>query len=196
MNFKLIISITLLVAILIGIIYWQVFAYAVPQPKYQILQSDNKIEMRNYPELIVAEVTVAGERYASINEGFRILAGYIFGNNQRKQTISMTAPVEQEKSKDGWIIRFIMPAEFNMSTLPTPTNKAIKFTSTKSKKYIAIQFNGFNSDENIQANTNLLLEYIKQKNIKTIGSPIMAFYNPPWILPFLRRNEILIELQE
>lgn len=107
----------------------------------------------------------------------------------------MTAPVEQEKSKDGWIIRFIMPAEFGISTLPKPANPAIHFTLNKSKKYIAIRFSGLNSDDNIQSHTNVLLEYIKRNNIKTIGSPIMAFYNPPWILPFLRRNEIIIELQ-
>jgi effector-binding domain-containing protein len=195
MHLKLIISIAILIGIFIALIYWQLYAYNAPQPKYRLLKSDGQIEIREYPELVVAEVTIPGERYASINEGFRILAGYIFGNNQRNQTIAMTAPVEQEKGKDGWIIRFIMPNDFEISTLPKPTNHAISFTHNKSKKYIAIRFRGFNTDDNIDSHKNLLLEYIQNNNIKTIGSPIMAFYNPPWILPFLRRNEIIIELQ-
>ena len=192
---KLIITVAVLIALFIGLILWQLYAYNAPQPKYRLIKSDDKIEIREYPELIVAEVTISGERYASINDGFRILAGYIFGNNQRNQKIAMTAPVEQEKSKDGWIIRFIMPAEFEISTLPAPINHAVKFSIIKSKKYIAIRFRGFNSDDNLQHHTNILLEYIKKNNIKTVGSPIMAFYNPPWILPFLRRNEIIIELE-
>ncbi len=195
MHSKLIVAVVVLITLFIGVILWQLYAYNAPQPKYRLIKSDDKIEIREYPELIVAEVTIAGERYASINDGFRILAGYIFGNNQRNQRIAMTAPVEQEKSKDGWIIRFIMPAEFKISTLPAPTNQAVKFSIIKSKKYIAIRFRGFNSDDNLQRHTNILLEYIKKNNIKTVGSPIMAFYNPPWILPFLRRNEIIIELE-
>lgn len=192
---KLIITIILFIALFIVFILWQLYAYNAPQPKYRLIKSDNGIEIREYPELIVAEVKVSGERYASINQGFRLLAGFIFGKNKRKQSIAMTAPVRQEKSKDGWIIRFIMPAEFSMSSLPAPDNQAISFSQMKSKKYIVIRFSGFNSDKNIQSHTKTLLDYINKNHINTVGEPIMAFYNPPWILPFLRRNEIMIEMR-
>lgn len=195
MNSKIIITITIVCILFVGIIFWQMYAYHAPQPKYNVIKSDNNIEIREYPQLIIAEVTVSGDRYKSINDGFRILANYIFGDNDRKQKIAMTAPVQQLKNNDAWIIRFIMPEEFNLSSLPAPSNENIRFEISKAKKYIVIRFSGFNSDSNIESHTKNLLQYIEKNNIKTTGTPILAFYNPPWILPFLRRNEILIALQ-
>jgi effector-binding domain-containing protein len=195
MNMKMAIVLTVIVVMLMALIWWQWYAYNTPEPAYRIIKSDNKIEIREYPELIVAEVNVKGERYQSINDGFRLLANYIFGNNKSNQTIAMTAPVQQQEIKEGWVVRFIMPPEFTLSSLPQPNNHAVSFSLIKSKKYIVIRFSGFNSDNNIQSHTKMLLNYIQKNNLKTIGEPIMAFYNPPWILPFLRRNEIIIELQ-
>jgi effector-binding domain-containing protein len=184
-------------------------ANKTPEPEYTVLQSDQSIEIRQYPLLIVAQVTKTGERYPALNAGFRQLADYIFGYNQSRRKIAMTAPVMQQGmqitmaapvtqqiSNGDWLVRFVMPTEFDLSSLPKPNDEAVKLLVVPARKYMVIRFSGANTDKNIQAHLQTLLNYILKKRLKTIGTPIMAFYNPPWILPFLRRNEIMIELAD
>jgi len=208
MLIKIVFSIALLVVLSVtAAFFWQLFGYKVAEPKYVVSKSDGPIEIRQYSEIIVAQVAVDGERYKAINSGFRVLAGYIFGDNQPKEKISMTAPVMQESTNiamtspvtqqlvaGNWVVRFVMPAKFTMATLPKPNNPKIHFVIVPSREYIVIRFAGFNTDQNLQKNHKLLLEYITKNKINTTGTPIMAFYNPPWTFPFLRRNEIMIEL--
>jgi hypothetical protein len=195
MQIKLLILIVTILVIVAAIITWQVYAYNAPQPSYRVIKSDHAIEIREYPTLVIAEVSIPGERYASINAGFRLLANYIFGNNQQKQTLAMTAPVIQQQNENGWAIRFIMPANFTKAELPSPENASIKLETIKEKRYLVIRFSGRSTDSNIESHTKELTEYAKAHQITTVGTPILAFYNPPWILPFLRRNEVMLEIK-
>ena len=181
----------------------------VEQPVYQILNKDEKIEIRQYPSIIVASVNVSGERNEAIQAGFNQLADYIFGNNIKASSIAMTAPVTQETnakiamtapvlqepSNQGWIIRFSMPSEYTLATLPKPNNPNIFLEELNAKKKVVIQFSGRASQENILKNERKLQVFIESNNLKPLSPVVYAFYNPPWTLPFMRRNEIMIEVK-
>ncbi len=181
----------------------------VEQPSYSVSRTDGAIEIRQYGPLIAAEVEVGGERSVAINEGFRLIAAYIFGANKpnakiamtapveqrAKQTIAMTAPVTQESRDNGWTVQFIMPGSWTMETLPTPTDGRIKLVPVPGKKMLAIRFSGTANDTLIAAKTSDLRKYAADHRLPVTGEPVLAFYNPPWTLPFFRRNEIMLELQ-
>lgn len=201
------IFIALAAVVFLGVIVWQMTAYRVGEPQYSVIKADESIEVRQYPSIIVAQVTVRGDRYEAVNTGFRLLADYIFGNNSPKQKIAMTAPViqlgempaktplTQQLNGDNWIIRFVMPAGQSVEMLPKPNNADVKLITMPKKEYVVIRFAGLNTDSNMQRHLEHLLAYVKENKLQTIGNPIMAYYNPPWILPFLRRNEIMLELK-
>lgn len=203
------IILAILILIMIGMVLVGPIMSNVETPKYTVITSDGDIEIRNYPNMIIAEVEIEGSRKEAISEGFYPLADYIFGNNKVAQDIAMTAPVEQrlsctiamtkpvEQQGDGltWRINFIMPAEYNMKSLPKPNNDNINLRAVKPKKFVAIRFAGRNSDENIAEHETKLKKYIETHQIITIGLVKYAFYNPPWMLPFLRRNEVMFEIE-
>jgi hypothetical protein len=180
----------------------------VEQPKYTVNRSDGATEIRDYGSMIAAEVEVSGERRAAINEGFRLIAGYIFGANkpnakiamtapveqQAKQTIAMTAPVTQQSRDRSWTVRFIMPKSWTMETLPTPTDDRVKLVPMPSKQMVVIRFSGVANDALIATKTSELRQYAADNKLSVRGEPVLAFYNPPWTLPFFRRNEIMLEL--
>lgn len=182
----------------------------VETPNYEIVESQANIEIRQYKPMIIAEVQMDGERKDAIGDGFRLLAGYIFGNNAIEQNIAMTAPVQQQKSTkiamtapvqqqstgDAWQVSFVMPAEYSMQTLPKPANDRVTLTEIPAKQFVAIRFSGMNSEDNLKAHEQKLMEYVKTNNLSVTGSPKYAFYNPPWTLPFMRRNEVMIEIEQ
>ena len=204
------------ILIIISIVILFVFSIIGPimsdveQPKYKVLLSDKIIEIREYQPIIIAEVKIIGERKEAIKIGFKLLADYIFGNNQIKEKIEMTAPVQQQHNKvismtkpvmqqkhdSAWKVNFVMPSKYTIETLPKPNNRDINIKELPNKKYIVIKFSGSNSDDNIVKNEIEIKKYISQNHIKSIAEPIYAFYNPPWTLPFLRRNEIMIEIEK
>ena len=166
----------------------------VEQPVYKVLKSDGAIEVRAYEPSIAAEVALKGNRTAALSDGFRIIAGYIFGANRPNAKIAMTAPVSQQADDGAWQIRFIMPRGWSMETLPTPTDPRVKLTPTRAETFLAIRFSGAASDRLIRSKTDELRRYATDHRIATIGEPLIAFYNPPWTLPFLRRNEVMLQV--
>ncbi len=182
----------------------------VEVPAYKILKKEQNIEIRQYPPLIIAEVKTAGSRQASISDGFRILADFIFGNNEGEKRLSingpitqqegikiaMTAPVQQEKTDAEWAISFIMPSKFSIDTIPNPINDRIKIIQMPSKRYAVITFSGRSTEANLTKHTNELEIYMNGSSYSKVGNAKYAFYNPPWTLPFLRRNEVQFELPE
>jgi effector-binding domain-containing protein len=180
----------------------------VEQPSYSVVESWGDIELRDYPQLIAAEVEVPGERKQAINAGFRMIADYIFGNNAPRQKIAMTAPVTQQAGEkiamtapvsqqavgNMWKVRFIMPSSYTLDTLPTPNNPDVKLIRVPAERVAAIRFSGSAAEDSISRHRKLLLERIAQQGLTVNGEPTMAFYNPPWTLPFLRRNEILAKV--
>jgi hypothetical protein len=180
----------------------------VEQPDYKLVTSEGNIEIRDYFPMILAEVEVSGERKQAISEGFKILANYIFGNNtsnkkmemtapvtnELSEKMAMTAPVLQEQHIDKWKIRFVMPKKYSFESLPKPNSKDVTLIPLPARRFVVIQFSGLANDENIKRHTEELEAYIVDKQLNPIGGTVLAFYNPPWTIPFLRRNEVMIEI--
>ena len=180
----------------------------VEQPDYTVTMSDGAIEIRSYGSMIAAEAEVKGERKAAINEGFRLIAAYIFGANklnariamtapvqqQSAQKIAMTAPVTQQTTGDSWTVRFIMPSSWTLETLAEPNDPRVTLKPVPAKRMLVIRFSGNANDSLIRAKTEELQTYAVDKKLVTVGEPLLAFYNPPWTLPFFRRNEVMLEL--
>ena len=180
----------------------------VEQPDYKVTTTDGAIEIRSYGPMIGAEAEVKGERSAAINEGFRLIAAYIFGANtpnakiamtapvqqQSSQKIAMTAPVTQQTAGDSWTVRFIMPSNWTLETLPAPNDPRVTLKPVPANRMLVIRFSGSASDSLIQTKTDELRRYAADKTLATVGEPLLAFYNPPWTLPLLRRNEIMLKL--
>ena len=180
--------------VLIGIVTLGPIMSNVEVPSYQVVNAENNIKVRQYSPMIVAEVEIKGQRENAISDGFRLLADYIFGNNINHKNIAMTAPVQQQEIDDMWRISFIIPSEYKMKTLPTPISELIRLQEVSAQMFAVITFNGQNSDKNLKKHEEKLIEYIQSQNLLVRGESKYAFYNPAWTLPFMRRNEVMIEV--
>ena len=192
----------------LGAAAWGPIVSNVEQAKYEIVESHGNIEIRDYAPMIVAEANVKGERKEAINQGFRMIADYIFGNNtaqenvamtapviqQPSEKIAMTAPVIQEGAANSWSVRFVMPASYTMDTLPKPNNDAVKLEQMPGKRFAVIRFSGMAAEDSLKEHSDALHAFINDKKLKAIAPATYAFFNPPWTLPFLRRNEVMIEI--
>ena len=174
-------------------------------PKYEVERAEGAIEIRAYGPIVIAEARVEGERRAAISEGFRLIAGYIFGGNDESKKIAMTAPVQQALEKpanpgdrspksDTWMVSFVMPQNWTLETLPRPRDSRVWLKPVSAKRFLAIRFSGLASADKIDKKTVEIKAYASAHKLQTTGTPLLAFYNPPWTLPFMRRNEIMLEL--
>jgi hypothetical protein len=165
-------------------------AFSYETANYKVVKKiSDKVEIREYQELLLAKITVGD---ASENKSFRSLFKFISGKNDKEQEIKMTTPVFQESAKNQQSMSFIMPANFQEKTIPQPDNKNIKIESIKNAQFIVIRFSGRAVDKNFAKYQNILQGIIKENGIGAdLKNPIKAYYNPPWTLPFLKRNEVL-----
>lgn len=185
---------------------------SIETPKYKVLKKLANCELRQYAPYITASVEIIESDYdAATNQGFGYIADYIFGNNTKKDSISMTAPVLQEvkitsekiamttpvvttKNANRYKISFVMPSKYSLATLPKPNNPNIILTETPAFKAAVITFSGLVNEKTINAKTEELKNWIKENNIKSTDLVQVARYNPPWTLWFMRRNEVIIKL--
>ena len=182
------------------------------QPSYQVVLKEDNKEIRKYESHIIAKTTITGDFKDAQSKGFRILAGYIFGKNKSQESIPMTAPVVQGPQSEkismtapvviapaenkSWTMTFSMPSHFTLKTLPLPTDKRVEIEVVKERFVAAITYSGFWGEERNREEASKLLTWIKSyADYEVISAPMFAGYNPPWTLPFLRRNEMLIELR-
>lgn len=170
------------------------------EPDYATVRKDGEIEIRDYDGMVVAETIKGGYHEKARRVGYDTLADYISANNRSGKKIPMTAPVLQQLSESegqtkGWAIRFVMPKKYTQSTLPVPESNEIKLRDIPSKRVVAIRFNGNFSAGLASKKLMALYNYIADENLKQKGDPEYAFYNPPWTPGFMRRNEILIEIE-
>ena len=189
-------------------------AMATEEPKYQVMLQDGDFELREYELMLVAEVWVDGSFDQAGNRGFRLLADFIFGNNtsiageQREiamtapvtmepqsEEISMTSPVTMEQQQGKWRVHFVMPSRYTYEMLPKPNNPAVQIREVPKRTYAVIQYSGFAGEEKTSNKTEQLLNWIEQQQFEIVGNPEMARYDPPWTLPFFRRNEVMIAVQ-
>ena len=186
-------------------------ALAIEKAKYTVLEKENDFELRQYDSQIVAETYVDGDLEDVGNEGFRRLYGYISGDNKKKQSISMTAPVgqeagsekiamtapvKQEKKDNQWRITFLMPAEYTLETLPEPNDNKVKLKAGPGRLMAAVRYSGTWSEDGYEENRALLEAYIQKRGLTKAGEPVWARYDPPFMPWFLRRNEVLIPIEK
>ena len=174
-------------------------AVATEEPKFSLLEKDQSFELRLYEPKIIAEVEVDGDMSAASRKGFRQIADFIFGNNTaqsgKSEKISMTAPVGVQQSEKNWRVSFVMPSQYTLETLPKPNNPQISIKQLPAKKFALIRFSGLVDEEKMQAKSAELNQWITMKKLNPVGIPELARYNPPWTLPFLRRNELMVEVE-
>ncbi len=180
------------------------------EPEYTHRRLTETVELRTYGPRIAAETTVIDDEDRSRNIGFRRLAGYIFGGNGRAQAISMTAPVGQRSARGGqqiamtapvgqtagsdrgYVIRFFMPSKWTMETLPTPNDDRVRLVSVSPETMAVLQFSGDRSPKAVAARAAELRKMLQDNGIMPTGEVTAWFYDPPWTLPFRRRNEVAI----
>jgi hypothetical protein len=107
----------------------------------------------------------------------------------------MTTPVQQQSMGDDWQVSFVMPSEYTIETLPRPVNDCVILKKIPAKTFAVITFSGSSSDKNLKNHENQLMKYVSANELLVIGAPKYAFYNPPWTLSLMRRNEVMIEIQ-
>jgi hypothetical protein len=183
---------------------------AIETARYQVVEQDGDFEIRQYAPTIVAETLVEGEMDEAGNEGFRRLFGYISGKNRKKQSISMTAPVTQEKTAekiamtapvtqekaDGkFRITFMMPAEYTLDSLPEPLDSRVALKTEPARRVAAIRYSGTWSPKRFEDHKKKLEEWISKRGLKPLAEPVWARYDPPFKPWFLRRNEVLIPVE-
>ena len=184
-------------------------ASAIEEPKYTVVRQYDGFEIREYAPYLVAEVVVPGPAEEAGNQGFRILAGYIFGKNQGERKISMTAPVAQAPApikiemtapvsqaavKGGYVVQFTMPGEYTLETLPEPLDPQVKLREVSGGRFAVIRYSGTWSERNYQEHLEKLERGIEAAGLRTTGSPIYSRYNAPFVPWFMRRNEIWLKL--
>ena len=187
---------------------------ATEEPKYAVLEKEPPFEIRSYAPMIVAEVQVEGDLDEASSQGFRLIAAYIFGQNQVSEKIAMTAPVTVEdqsvksakiamtapvgiESKAGkWTVSFVMPAEYTMESIPKPMSPQVQLRQIPAVKRAVISFSGFYNSQKVAEKTLELEQWMKSRSLQSAGTPNFARYNPPWTLPFMRRNEVMITLRD
>ena len=187
---------------------------AIEEPKFSVLEKSPPFELRSYAPMILAEAQTEGDLDEASNQGFRLIAGYIFGQNQvnekiamtvpvaveeqapKSAKIAMTAPVNIESNAGKWTVSFVMPSEYTMDSLPKPLNPRVQLRQIPAVKRAVIIFSGFNSENKVAEKTAELEEWMKSKNLQAVGVPRFARYNPPWSIPFMRRNEIMIDVRD
>ena len=207
-----------LFAILAILIIWSVGSYlvvwSIEEPKYSILEKKDGYEIREYKPYIKAETTVSGNYDEATNQGFRIIADYIFGNNLKKESISMTTPViesaeqtssekiamtvpvlESASDSTNRTIAFVLPSAYSLDTLPLPNNSAVKLIEVKGHKVAVLRFGWYPSASRVEAKKALLLSYLARDKEVIVGEVATARYNPPLSMPLVLRSEIIISIE-
>lgn len=169
----------------------------VETPRYSVLADSGDFEVRLYEPMVLAETLVDGTMEQSGTAGFRRIGGYIFGGNQRGESISMTAPVAMQPVDAGrWRVTFMMPSRLKLDTLPAPKDQNVRLTPMPQARMAAVTFTGTWSPESLATRVQALEKAVRAAGLEPDGAPIFARYDPPWTPPFLRRNEILVPLRE
>jgi len=198
-------------------------AMALEEPKYEVIQADGNFEIRKYAPFLIAETLIDGDMDEASNKGFRLIADFIFGNNQVADSnvsakismtapvtvapiskkIAMTAPVTVEpqsaesnmQTSKRWRIHFVMPSQYTLANIPKPKNEAVTLREIPSKIFLVYSYSWLNTLSRVQTKTDEALEWANRKGLKVIGAPQLSRYDPPWTLPMFKRNEIMFEIE-
>jgi hypothetical protein len=204
----------ILLIVLVVLVLWSIWGYfssSVEEAQYALIRKADGYEVRQYAPHIEAQATVSGSYDEALNTGFRIIAGYIFGGNTKKESISMTAPVLEKKQTsekiamtapvvssekgDSRVIAFVMPKSYTLATLPNPNDSRVQLVEVPARKMAVLRFSWFRNSARIQAMEAQLLSLLARDSVEVIGTPSYAGYNAPWTPPWMTRNEVMVEIR-
>ena len=188
----------IIITLFITLLTMGLFAFksdGIEMPSYRMIKKYGDVEIRQYPAMVIAQTQLSQSSVDNnMNNGFRTIAGYIFGGNDQNQKIAMTAPVVMKMS-DTATMYFMMPKKYSVNQLPKPNSNNVKILEESPRVLAVIRYGGFSSEKKIEKYRNKLAEVISQNNLKTKGPYMYMGYNAPWDV-FNRRNEIAIEVVE
>jgi hypothetical protein len=180
------------------------------EPAYSVVGQIGPVQLRQYGPRIAAETVVDAGEEAARTKGFERLAGYIFGGNAGHASIAMTAPVEQRpgeriamtapvgQARDaagGFVVQFFMPAGSTLATLPKPDDPQVHLVSVPAQTMAVLRFTDGRGPADVAAKQAALLRRLQNTPWQPVGQPVAWFYDPPWTLPFLRRNEVAVPVE-
>ena len=184
------------------------------EPNYSVLQNENRFEVREYESLVIAETLVDASFADAGNIAFKRLFGYISGDNEAAseismtapvmaldenrsgaEKISMTAPVTGQETAQGWRFAFVLPSNYTLATAPIPGNPRVSLRQVPARTVAVVRYTGSWNETAYEENLELLQNWMRQNQLDEDSLPRVAGYDPPWTLPFLRRNEVMIDIK-
>ncbi|WP_428376517.1 SOUL family heme-binding protein [Lichenicoccus sp.] len=180
----------------------------VHEPSYTLVRTFGPVQVRRYGPRVAAETVVEGDEVRARGAGFERLAGYIFGGNRGRQSIDMTAPVAQSarsidmtapvaQARTGagqWRVQFFMPAGSTLATLPLPDNPAVALVDVPPETVAVLRYAGTPTPARVGDAEARLLVALIGSGLRPDGKPFEWFYDPPWTIPALRRNEAVVRI--
>lgn len=184
---------------------------SVEEAGYTVIQQQEPFELRRYDSLVIAQTTVAADFDDASGIAFRRLFDYISGANRQQQkismtapviaadtageTIDMTAPVVAEASAQGWRFAFVLPRDIDLASAPQPTNPDISLVAVPVRTVAVARYSGSWNEASYRDNLRRLQQWMADEGLRPGSTPRVAGYDPPWTLPFLRRNEVLVDVE-
>jgi hypothetical protein len=183
-------AVAILAALLLWTLYGAFVSMSVKEPPYQVIETlENDVEIREYSDQIWAATGAEDE-----TQGFGRLFGYISGANEEEKKIEMTAPVVTSDEDGEIFMAFVMPEGFDREGTPRPLDERVKIKLVKERRMAVIAFSGRATEESRNRHLDILEETLKAHGTETRGEPVLMQYNDPWTPPFMRRNEVGLEL--
>ena len=186
-------------------------ASAIEEPAFKSLLKEGDYEVRQYAPTVVAEGVVGGDLDTASSRGFRLVAGYIFGGNRAvsavsaepgSERIAMTAPVvavpeggQHLEGANRWRVQFVMPSKYTLATLPRPNNPAVSLRELPGHRTAVLRFSGFMNEAKVEGKAEELRAWLQARGMRAVGPPRLLRYDPPWTLPFMRRHEVVFDVE-
>ena len=159
---------------------------------YKVVRTDGKFELRDYPVLTVAETPMRGA-----DNAFMRLFHFIGGKNATQQKIAMTTPVFiSHAGGTNAAMAFVMPEKLGTNGVPQPTESGVVVKPVPAGRFAVLHFSGWRSEKNSAEALAQLTAWLAREKITTTGEPVFAYFDPPWTLPFWRRNEIMLRVAQ
>ncbi len=186
-------SFIVLVPVLLGAVWLVSTSRAATEtPDYAVVKKEGKIEIRDYPELMVATAPMKSD----MDNSFMTLFRFITGANEQKQKISMTSPVLIRSEKEKKTMSFIVPKETAEKGVPKPTGDLVTISKIKAARFVTLRFSGKRSSETEGKAVGTLQTWMKEQKMAAKGEPVFAYYDPPWTPTFMRRNEVMVRIEK
>lgn len=185
------------------------------EASYIVVDDQGEFQLREYAGFVVVETTVNAEFDNAGSQAFKRLFGYISGQNEGSreiamtapvmvrddepvegESIDMTAPVIADQNADGWQYTFVLPASYTLDSAPLPTNPDVMLVEIKPKRVATLRYSGLLNEGDFRDNTKRLQTWMANNGLEAASSARVAGFDPPWALPFLRRNEVMIDVAE